>query len=136
MGIKEKYKLYLRWSSLEKNKDEVCSLFGCCFYGPVIKEVKQINPNDSIVIDFTPQYSKVLSSYYFATLRWGAVNVEREKIYLRDVYLSGPFVNGLLDIEENFSILIDTENHEEDVHMFNLVYKGFIVNREGKMLEI
>ena len=28
------------------------------------------------------------------------------------------------------------EDHEEDVHMFNLVYKGCVLNNEGKVLEI
>lgn len=135
MGIKEKYKLYLTWTNLDKNKDEVCSLYGTCLSGPVVKDILDIKDNDHITIDFTPQYSKVISSYYFATLHWGSVNKEREKIYLRDTVLVGDFVNTISNLDKKHKILIDTEDHEESVHMFNLVYRGYVVNQEGKILE-
>lgn len=135
MKIKEKYMLGLRWSGLDKNKEDVCSLSGACFFGPVVKDAV-IKDNDSIVIDFTPQYSKVISKYYFVTLRWGSVNIAREKIYLRDVYLTGEYVSKISNIDKTDYILMDTEDHEEDVHMFNLVYRGCVLNNEGKVLEI
>ncbi len=135
MKIKEKYKLGLRWSGLDKNKEDVCSLFGACFFGGAVKDAI-IKDNDSIVIDFTPQYSKIISKYYFVTLRWGSVNLSREKIYLRDVYLTGEYVSKVSNIDKTDYILIDTEEHEEDVHMFNLVYKAQVLNNEGKVLEI
>lgn len=136
MKIKEKYKLGLRWSSIDKNKDGVCSLFGACFFGAAVKEVKSIKDNDYITIDLTPQYSKILSSYYFVNLRWGSTNQSQEKIYLRDAHLTGYYVNKISNMDESYYILIDTENHEESVHMYNLVYKGYVVNREGEILEI
>ncbi len=135
MKIKEKYKLGLRWSGLDKNKEDVCSLFGACFFGPVVKHAI-IKDSDSIVMDFTPQYSKIVSKYYFVTLRWGSANLSREKIYLRDVYLTGECVSKLSNIDKTDYILIDTEDHEEEVHMFNLVYRGWVLNNEGKVLEI
>ncbi len=135
MKIKEKYMLGLRWSDIDKNKEGVCSLFGACFFGPVVKDAK-INDNDSIVIDFTPQYSKIVSKYYFVTLKWGSINIAREKIYLQDTYLVGDFVSSISKIDKTDYILIDTEDHEEDVHIFSLVYKGYVLNNEGKELEI
>lgn len=136
MEIREKYRLGLRWANIDKNKEDVCSLFGACFFGPVIKEIKDIKDNDSIVIDFTPQYNNIISSYYFVTLKWGSASLAREKIYLRDVYLVGNYVSEISNISETDYILVDTEDHEEDVHMFNLVYKGYVVNVDGNPLEI
>lgn len=129
---REKYKLELHWGAAEKVRDGACVLKGAYFFGPAIKIAKKINSADSINIDLTPQYSKVISTYYFIKLSWNTVEYKDDKVYLGDVVLTGDFVNELSRLDNTDGILMDTEKHEEKYHMYNLVYRGMVLTKEGK----
>jgi hypothetical protein len=131
MGFNDKYRLELHCEEIEKS-DGVALLRRAYFCGPVLKIAKEINCNDNIVLDFTPQYSKILSNYYFATLSWGNVDYVGEKVFLFNCTLSGDFVNSVSEFDDSDYIVIDTELHEENTHVFNLVYPSLVVNSEGE----
>lgn len=131
MSLRDKYRLELHWKDIEKNEGVV--LFKRAYFcGPVLKIAKEINCNDNIVLDLTPQYSRILSNYYFATLSWGNVDYVGGKVFLFDCKLSGDLVNSVSTLGASDYIVIDTEQHEESTHVFNLVYKSKVVNNEGK----
>jgi len=132
MLIKDNYVLGLYWSSIEKISDDVCVLNGSYFSGAAIKNAKQINDADSIVIDLTPQYSNIISSFYFVTLEWNGVRYIDNKVYFGEARLKCDNINLISKLHNSDFIVIDTEKHEESVHMYNLVYKGFVLNKEGK----
>jgi hypothetical protein len=132
MHIKEKYRLELRWDKIIKEKDDVCRIEGAYFTGPVMAEVNEIQPNDRIVLDVTPQFSTIITSYYFMTLYWKDVRYLDSNVYLGDVTIQGDFVSSFSGLDSKSHIDIDTENHEESVHIYNLVYKARLMDKNGK----
>ena len=127
-----KYRLELHWESLEKNDDNLCFLYGAYFFGPALKIAQKINPHDNITLDLTPQYSKLITNYYFLTLSWNEVEYKDNKVYLKNTILKGDFVNNVSTLSNVDFIYIDTELHENEKHLYNLVYPSKIVNREGE----
>lgn len=127
------YRLELHWSGVSKIGDRVCSLTGAYFSGPALKIAKKINGNDSINIDVTPQYIKILASYYFINLQWKDVEYSGDKVLLKEAVLIGEYVNDVSNLEKQDTIIIDTQNHEEKVHVYNLVYKGQVLTKEGAL---
>jgi len=130
--VKEKYKLYLKWDKVEKNRDDLCVVKGAYFCGPVLKSAQQISYPDEITIDLTPQYSSVLSNYYFTSFKWNRLDYKEDRILLFDCYLLGDYINSISNLDNLDYILVDTENHEEEVHMYNLVYKGAVMVKENE----
>jgi len=135
MRIKDLYKLELHWNGVDKNSDTTCVLYEAFFGGPVIKNAKKVSPKDNILIDFTPQYTKILTSYYFVRLQWENAYYVDNKINLPSAVLVGDFVNKISNLDSTDYIIIDTSKHEEKEHMYTLVYRGFVVNKNGKEYE-
>ncbi len=129
---REKYRLELRWGKTEKVRDGICNIKGAYFFGPAIKIAQKINGSDNITIDLTPQYSKIISSYYFVNLSWKTVEYKDDKVYLGEAVLSGEYINELSRLDNTDGFTIDTEKHEEKKHLYNLVYKGMVFTKEGK----
>jgi len=125
------YRLELHWDDIVE-LDDKCYLQGAYFSGPATKIAKQIEPADSIVMDLTPQYSRIITSHYFLELFWDNVEYKDDKIMLMDVRLVGDYINNVSDIGVEDYIVIDTQNHEENIHTFNLVYSSKVVNSEGE----
>jgi hypothetical protein len=132
MYIPESYKLELHWNSIDKNKDDSCNLIGAYFCGPVLKSAEKINSSDRIKLDFTPQYSLILSSFYFVDCMWGNVNYYNEIVKLQDVTLKGDFVNKISNLINTDYIVIDTSKHDGESHLYNLVYKAAVLNKNGE----
>jgi len=126
------YRLELHWSKAEKNSDDYCRLYGAYFSGPVLKHAQKIQGGDHIRLDLTPQYTKILTSYYFVDLSWGGVEYVDDRVVLSDVALKGQFVNEISNLQDGDFILIDTSKHEEEKHIFNLVYRGSVRTKDGK----
>ena len=53
-------------------------------------------------------------------------------MYLDSAVLVGEFINDVSVISNADYILIDTSGHEEETHIYNLVYRSSVCNREGK----
>jgi hypothetical protein len=135
MKVLDKYRLELRWDKVEKNTDKICLLKGAHFCGPVLKDAREIDSNDRMVLDFTPQYSRIITHHYFATLCWGEVKYNDDKVILEDALLDGDFVNDVSNLKDTDYILIDTSKHEEEIHMYNLVYKSIVKNKDERKYE-
>jgi len=132
MRVLDSYRLELHWESVDKNKDDSCNLTGAYFSGPVLAEAERINTKDSIRIDLTPQYSKILTHHYFVDLFWGNVEYKDGIVILQDVVLKGYLVNIISNLKHGDYILIDTSKHDGDKHLYNLVYRGAVMNKSGE----
>lgn len=132
MKVKEYYRLELHWYAVVKEKGDRCSLVGAYFCGPVLKNMQALQPGDSIVLDFTPQYSSIISKHYFVRFTWGEIFGARDKISLKNAVLHNTQVNDISNLQDTDYILIDTSKHEEKIHMYNLVYRSAVLNKDGK----
>jgi len=130
--ISEKYRLELRWGKVSYKTDGEAVLTGCCFSGPVIKEVTQMNQQDYMELDFGNQYIVFVSRFYIASLSWGGVKHTADKIYLYNVILKNKYVNSVPKLNDNDYIIIDTANHEDEKHQHNLVYPSYLLRCDGE----
>jgi len=134
--MREKYKLFLSWDSVEYKNDELVYINKPIFTGPVLKEVAKIQDNDSINLDLSLQYVKTISSWEIAKLSWGKVlkQATNEVIFDYAIIKSDQLVKVKL-LSNNDSMVIDTEKHEESKHQFNLVYDAIILKCDNEPYE-
>jgi hypothetical protein len=130
---KEKYRLELHWSSVKYIEKGVIKLIGAYFSGPVLSEVNSIKQEDFIDLDFTSQYSKLVSSFHIARLSWFSARRPggAGKIELGNPIIATEYENEISKLKDKDYVVIDTSDHEEKTHANNLVYKSFIVKESG-----
>lgn len=129
---KEKYKLILKWDSVEHQADGVALLRGATLSGPALKIAQKISAPDRIRLDLTPQHILVLDSYYIVELSWQeAVYLKDGNIRLGTALLKNDHLKTLHKLENSDYLEIDTEKHEEAVHAFHFVYDTRVVRKEG-----
>ena len=130
---KNRYRLELRWDSVEYHNDSTARLVGCRFEGPVLKNAQRIQAPDFIDLDLTPQHLIVLNSYYIVRLDWDAVSYGADgSVALEGARLSNDFLNKLHRLEDHDYVVINTEKHEEKTHAYNLVYEAMVARYDSK----
>ncbi len=122
--VLHKYRLELRWSSVEYPTDDVATLKGAYFSGPVIKDAARLRDEDQLTLDMTDQHAifTPMSDYYHGILNWKGVSYNGDRIFLNEAFIRGKYVNALETLENHNWILIDCTQHEEAQHAFHLVY--------------
>lgn len=130
MRVLNKYRLELHWDSVEYNRDDVAVLKGAYFEGPVLKEAAQLNEEDSIVLDMTSQHMIFIPDFYQSTLWWKGVEYKEGRIYLKEAWIKGKYVNSIETLRNNDWLLIDCKEHEMATHVFHLVYWAEVRNSE------
>ncbi len=130
MRILNKYRLELYWDKVEYNREDVAVLKGAYFEGPVLQEAAQLNEDDSLVLDMTKQHMIFIPDYYQSTLSWKGVEYKDNRIYLKEAFIKGKHVNSIETLKNNDWILIDCHEHEQDTHVFHLVYWAEVRNLE------
>lgn len=130
-SISERYRLELHWSGVDYLEDGKAVLKGCYFSGPVLNQVMELQSNDSIDMDFVNQYYIFIESYYIAKLSWGEVKHTNNKIFLYNVLLENKFLNSIPKLNNDDYIIIDTSKHEDEQHMYNLVYTSYLIRNDG-----
>ena len=134
--IKDKYKLELRWDSLNYQSTYSCFLNGCYFQGPALKIAAKIGAPDKITLDLTPQIAKIISSYYLVTLFWTSVEYTGDsRVNLGNARLDCLDIAEIHKFKDTDFIVINTEMHEEDKHAFNLVYPSHVVRMDNKIYD-
>jgi len=100
------------------------------FSGPVLSIAERIQGNDSINLDFFEQYPIITRNAYVAKFSWGNVIYNKNNtITLKDAIIShDKDLHKVPQLHDNDYIVIDTKNHESEVHHFNLVYRAYVVN--------
>jgi len=132
MKVITKYRLELHWDSVTYDDDDVVTLNGAYFAGPVLKEAAQIQPNDQLILDMTGQHMIFIPEYYQATLKWKGVDYKENRVFLKDATIKGKYVNSIETLKNNDWILIDCADHEERKHPFHLVYWAEVRKATGE----
>jgi hypothetical protein len=130
--ISEKFRLELHWRSVKYDQEGIAKLEGCYFSGPALKEVNQINPKDSIVLDFANQYILLIKDFYIATFSWEGVNRVSDKILLSIAIISNKNLNSVPKLRDDDYIVIDTSNHIPEKHQQSLTYTSYLIRSDGE----
>lgn len=125
----EKYKLELRWSKAAYEQEGICKFDNAYFCGPALSEAIQLNNNDHIMIDFYVQYYVIVENVYVAKFSWGEVVYNPDNtITLKDAMLThNTELNKVPKLNNSDYLVIDTQNHEDEKHLYNLMYKSYVV---------
>ena len=128
--LSERFRLELKWKKAIYEIEGVCKLNGAYFCGPALVEALQLNNNDHIMLDFFVQYMVLVNNVYVAKLSWGEVVYNGDgTISLKDAIITHDTeLNRVPKLKDNDYLVIDTENHEVEKHLFNMLYKTFVVN--------
>ena len=128
--LSERFRLELKWKKAIYEIEGVCKLNGAYFCGPALVEALQLNNNDHIMLDFFVQYMVLVNNVYVAKLSWGEVVYNGDgTISLKDAIITHDTeLNRVPKLKDNDYLVIDTENHEVEKHLFHTVYKTFVVN--------
>lgn len=131
--LSERYRLELNWGKSFYERDGVCELKNAKFSGPALSIANAIQPNDHIMVDFYRQYAILVDKVYVAKLSWKEVTYNKDNtISLTECYLTHDTeLNKVPKLRDSDYIVIDTKNHEEAVHAFNLVYTSYVINEDG-----
>ena len=131
--LSERYKLELHWGKAVYEIEGVCKLEKAYFSGPALSIAEKINNNDSINIDFCRQYLIFTKFVYVAKLSWGDVVYNKNgTVTLKNAILSHDTeLNKVPKLKNTDYIVINTKDHEEAIHHFNLVYESYVINENG-----
>jgi len=131
-SVSEKFRLEIHWSRSVYEQEGIAKLLGCHLSGPVIKEVAQMNEEDTMRLDFGNQYSIFVPYFYIATLSWKGIKRVANKIYLYNVLLTNDNVNSVPKLSGSDYIIIDTKDHEDYKHQYSLVYPSYLIKFDGE----
>ncbi len=130
----EKYKLELHWAEAIYNTEGVCDLKEAYFSGPALADAEKVQDNDYIMLDFYSQYLVLVSNVYVGKLSWGKVTYSGRTIKLSDAKITHDTeLNKVPKLGSKDYLLIDTSNHERELHNLNLLYKTYVVNELGEL---
>jgi len=134
-SISDKYRLELHWNKVMYKVDQEAILEGCYFSGPVLGEVWQLQQDDYIDLDFGGQYIIFVDFYYIARLSWKGVEYKADRILLSNVVLKNNNLNVIPKLNDDDYIVIDTQNHEDERHLYNLVYPSYLLKYNGELYD-
>ena len=130
-SVAERYRLEVHWLKARYEVDQEAILDGCYLSGPVLSEVWELQPEDYIDLDFAGQYIVFMDFYYIARLSWKGVNHAPEKIELSNVVLKNNNLNVVPKLNDDDYIVIDTKEHEDQKHLYSLVYPSYLIRNDG-----
>jgi len=135
MLLGERYRLELHWKKAIYEKEGVCDLKGAYFSGPALSDAEEVKSNDKIILDFYSQYIILVKNICVGKLSWGKVTYNKNNtISLADAKISHVTeLNKVPKLKNTDYLVIDTSNHEMAIHMFNLMYKTYVVKENGDL---
>lgn len=133
--LSEKYRLELHWKGVLRPKAGIMFLTDAYFSGPALAQAEKINDDDHIQIDFCSQFIVLVKSVYVAKFLWGEVTYNKNgTIGLKNARIEyDPEVKGIPNLESKDYLVIDTKNHENEKHMFNIFYTAYVVNKDDEL---
>ena len=130
--LSDRYSLELHWKSVKYESDGICKLDDAYFSGPALADAQKVNSNDHIMLNFFKQYVIIVENVYVAKFSWGEVTYNKEgKIFLVDAIITHDTeLNHVPKLKDTDYLIIDTSDHEDTIHQFNLLYKTYVVNED------
>ena len=135
--LSERYRLELHWKKVLRPKAGEMHLTDAYFTGPAMKQADKINDNDAIRLDFCSQLITLVNSVYVADLRWGeAVYTKNENVYLKNARVEyDPSIKGIPNLGNKDYLVIDTSGHENEKHLFNLLYPTYVIDEDSEIYD-
>lgn len=135
--LSERYRLELHWKKVIRAEDGIMKLEGAYFSGPALAQADKINNNDTIRLDFCSQLIVLVKNVYVADLKWGEVVYRKDgSILLKDARIEyDTSIKGIPNLEKKDHLVIDTSGHENEKHMYNLLYPTYVVDRDSKLYD-
>ena len=135
--LSERFRLELRWKKVLRPEDGQMHLVGAYFYGPALAQADKINDNDTIRLDFCSQLITLVKSIYVADLYWGEVSYDRDNVVeLKHARIeSDPSIKGIPNLENKDHLVIDTSGHENEKHLYNLLYPTYVVDGASELYD-
>ena len=128
---KNKYKLVLSWEDIEYKSDNEAFVKNPVFSGPAMSLASQINDGDTIDLDITSQHILVLGYWDIINFKWSKVLSQDSSQAVMDFGIfTSPEMTKVRLFESDDILLIDTENHEDEKHQYNLVYKTVVAKKD------
>jgi len=130
----ERYRLELHWKRAVYKQEGVCELKGAYFSGPVLQQAEEIGPDNEMLIDFYRQYYIFAENVYVATFSWGEVVYNKDDtVTLKNAKITHDTeLNKVPKFKSSDYLVIDTKNHDVEVHAYFPTYTTIVVNAEGK----
>ena len=134
--LSERYRLELHWGNTIYDKEAECVLVGAYFSGPVLSNAERINDNDFIMLDFYNQYIILTENVYVAKLSWSSVDYTRDtkKVILLGAKITHDTeLNRVPKLKDTDYLVINTRDHEAEVHAFSTVYKTYVIKEDNDL---
>jgi hypothetical protein len=133
----EKFKLEVRWEKVLRPKSGEMHLVDAYFTGPVLAQAEKINSNDYITIDFCSQFVVLVKNVFIAKFSWGEVTYGKDnKVYLKNAMLTyDPLIQGIPNLENADYLVIDTRDHENEKHLYNMLYPAYTIDNENELYD-
>jgi len=137
MLLGERYKLELHWKKVIRPTAGEMHLVDAYFSGPALAQADKINDNDTIRLDFCSQLVVLVKSVYVADLKWAEVVYNKNKtITLKGAKIEyDPELKGIPNLEYKDYLIIDTAGHENEKHLFNLLYPTYVIDRDSEIYD-
>lgn len=138
MLLGERFRLEVHWSKVLRPEAGIMSLMGAYFSGPALAEASQINSNDYIKLDFCCQLVILVQNVYVGDLKWGEVvyKYKKEKpiVGLKDAVITYDLeLKNIPNLKNDDYLVIDTSGHENEKHLYNLLYPTYVVNGDNEL---
>jgi hypothetical protein len=132
--LAEKYRLELHWKKVLRPEAGIMHLTEAYFSGPALADADKINNNDTIRLDFCSQMIILVKNVYVADLHWGEVVYNKNNtISLKNAMLKyDPNIKGIPNLEAKDYLVIDTSDHENERHLYNLLYPAYVIDRDNE----
>ncbi len=131
--IANKYLLEVHWKGVEFINTTNLKVSGCVLSGPATSEISSINKEDYIRLDFSNQYVVLVKDYYISNLSWNGYSKTGNNFNLHNVILKTMYPGKIQSIAASDYIMIDTSDHEDDKHNYNLNYKSYLIKQGGEL---
>ena len=130
--LSERYRLELHWNKVLRPKAGIMHFVDAYFSGPVLARADKLQENDSIVLDFCSQMIILTRNVYTARFSWTEAKYKDNKIQFKSATLTfDPTLNGIPNLNDNDYLVIDTKNHENEKHAFNLLYPTYVIGMDN-----
>jgi hypothetical protein len=135
--IGEKYRLEIKWDKVLRPISGQMLFENAKFTGPVLKIADKIKSNDSINLDFCSQYTIITKGVYTGKFSWDeAVYNKDGNVELENARLEyDPSIKGIPNLEDKDYLVIDTRNHENEKHYFNVFYNTYVINKNNELYD-
>lgn len=135
MLLGEIYRLELHWKKVLRPNAGIMHLTDAYFSGPALAQADKINDNDTIKLDFCSQLVILIKNVYVADLHWNEVIYNKNgTITLKNAVIKyDPSLKSIPNLENKDHLVIDTSGHENEKHLYNLLYPTYVVDRDSEL---